>query len=202
MKQEGLLCTKFKTRSRKYSSYKGQVGKVASNVVNRNFKASRPNRLWLTDITEFRIKGDEQRLYLSPILDAYNSEIISYTLSHHPTIKLTNSMLNKAIKRIDTNDNLVIHSDQGFHYQHSSWSNKLKKLNIRQSMSRKGNCLDNSPMENFFGILKQEIFYGEEFKSYDHLISRIEKYIKWYNEDRIKTKLNGMSPVMYRLHSA
>ena len=202
MRQEGLLCTKFKTRSRKYSSYKGQVGKVASNVVNRNFKASRPNRLWLTDITEFRVKGDEQRLYLSPILDAYNSEIISYTLSHHPTIKLTNSMLNKAIKRIDTNDNLVIHSDQGFHYQHSSWSNKLKKLNIKQSMSRKGNCLDNSPMENFFGLLKQEMYYGVEFTSYNQLRKEIEKYIKWYNEDRIKTKLNGMSPVDYRLHSA
>ena len=102
MKQEGLLCTKFRTRSRKYSSYKGQVGKVAPNVVNRNFKASKPNQLWLTDVTEFRIKGREDRLYLSPILDVYNSEIISYTLSQNPTLRLT----------------LVIHSDQGFHYQH------------------------------------------------------------------------------------
>ncbi|WP_151409469.1 IS3 family transposase [Anaerococcus sp. Marseille-P9784] len=202
MKQEGLLCTKFKTRSRKYSSYKGQVGKVAPNVVNRNFKASRPNQLWLTDVTEFRIKGREERLYLSPILDVYNSEIISYTLSHHPTIKLTNSMLDKAIKGISTKDNLVIHSDQGFHYQHSSWSSKLRKLNIRQSMSRKGNCLDNSPMENFFGLLKQEMYYGVEFKNYEQLRKEIESYIKWYNEDRIKAKLNGMSPVDYRLHSA
>ena len=92
--------------------------------------------------------------------------------------------------------------DQGFHYQHSSWTNKLEKMHITQSMSRKGNCLDNSPMENFFGILKQEMYYGEEFKNYNHLIGEIEKYIKWYNEDRIKIKLNGMSPVMYRLHSA
>lgn len=202
MRQEGLLCTKFKTRSRKYSSYKGQVGKVAPNVVNRNFKANRPNKLWLTDVTEFRIKGQEQRLYLSPILDVYNSEIVSYTLSHHPTIKLTNRMLEKATKRIEGYDSLVIHSDQGFHYQHSSWSSKLKNLNITQSMSRKGNCLDNSPMENFFGILKQEMYYGVEFKNYDQLRKEIESYIKWYNEDRIKTKLNGMSPVDYRLHSA
>ena len=111
-------------------------------------------------------------------------------------------MLDKALHKLKNKKNLTLHSDQGFHYQHNSRTNKLEKINIRQSMSRKGNCLDNSPMENFFGILKQEMFYGEEFKSYDHLISRIEKYIKWYNEDRIKTKLNGMSPVMYRLHSA
>ena len=202
MRQEGLLCTKFKMRSRKYSSYKGQVGKVAPNLVNRNFKAKKPNKLWLTDVTEFRIKGNEKRLYLSPILDVYNSEIISYTLSHRPTIKLTNTMLEEATKRIEESDDLVIHSDQGFHYQHSSWSIRLRKLNITQSMSRKGNCLDNSPMENFFGILKQEMYYGVEFKNYEDLRKEIESYIKWYNEDRIKAKLNGMSPIDYRLHSA
>ncbi|WP_363316107.1 IS3 family transposase [uncultured Anaerococcus sp.] len=150
MRQEGLLCNKFKTRSRKCSSYKGQVGKVAPKLVNRNFKTNSPNKLWLTDVTEFRIKG---------------------------------------------HGNLVIHSDQRFHYQHSTWSSKLRKLNIRQSMSRKGNCLDNSPMENFFEILKQEMYYGVEFKNYEQLRKEIELYIKWYNEDRIKTKLNGMSPV-------
>lgn len=202
MKQEGLLCSKFKTRSRKYSSYKGQIGKVANNIVNRQFKASKPNQLWLTDVTEFRIKGKEEKLYLSPILDLYNSEIISYTLSNHPTIKLTNTMLEKALNKNKDIKELTIHSDQGFHYQHKSWTNKLEKMNIRQSMSRKGNCLDNSPMENFFGILKQEMYYGVEFNSYDELINEIEKYIKWYNEYRIKEKLNGMSPVMYRLHSA
>ena len=202
MREESLLCTKFKTRSRKYSSYKGEVGKVADNVVERQFKADKPNELWLTDVTEFRIKGEDKKLYLSPILDVYNSEIISYTLSYHPTIELTNSMLDKALSKTKDKNKLIIHSDQGFHYQHSSWTNKLEKMNITQSMSRKGNCLDNSPMENFFGILKQEMFYGEDFRSYEHLINEIEKYIKWYNEDRIKTKLNGMSPVMYRLHSA
>ena len=94
------------------------MGKVAPNVVNRNFKARKPKQIWLTDVTEFRIKGREDRLYLSPILDVYNSEIISYTLSQHPTLRLTNSMLDKAIKKLDTNDKLVIHSDQGFHYKH------------------------------------------------------------------------------------
>lgn len=202
MREQSLLCSKFKTRSRKYSSYKGQIGKVADNIVNRQFRASKPNQLWLTDVTEFRIKGQEKKIYLSPILDIYNSEIISYTLSNHPTINLTNTMLEKALEENKDIKDLTIHSDQGFHYQHSSWTKKLEKMNIRQSMSRKGNCLDNSPMENFFGILKQEMYYGAEFKNYNELVVEIEKYIRWYNEDRIKTKLNGMSPVMYRLHSA
>ena len=201
MREQSLLCSKFKTRSRKYSSYKGQIGKVADNIVNRQFRASKPNQLWLTDVTEFRIKGQEKKIYLSPILDIYNSEIISYTLSNHPTINLTNKMLEKALEENKDIKDLTIHSDQGFHYQHSSWTKKLEKMNIRQSMSRKGNCLDNSPMENFFGILKQEMYYGAEFKNYNELVVEIEKYIRWYNEDRIKTKLNGMSPVMYRLHS-
>ena len=202
MREQSLLCSKFKTRSRKYSSYKGQIGKVADNIVNRQFRASKPNQLWLTDVTEFRIKGQEKKIYLSPILDIYNSEIISYTLNNHPTINLTNKMLEKALEENKDIKDLTIHSDQGFHYQHSSWTKKLEKMNIRQSMSRKGNCLDNSPMENFFGILKQEMYYGAEFKNYNELVVEIEKYIRWYNEDRIKTKLNGMSPVMYRLHSA
>ena len=204
MREEKILCTKFKTRSRKYSSYKGQVGKVAPNVVDRDFTATKPNRLWLTDVTEFRIEGQEEKIYLSPILDAYNGEIISYTISRHPTLELTNTMLENALKKITEADKeeLIIHSDQGFHYQHSSWSCKLEENKIIQSMSRKGNCLDNSPMENFFGILKQEMFYGVEFKDYEDLIKEIDKYIEWYNNDRIKTKLNGMSPVLFRLHSA
>lgn len=177
MREESLLCSKFKTRSRKYSSYNGQIGKVADNIVNRQFKASKPNQLWLTDVTEFRIKGQEEKLYLSPILDLYNSEIIRYTLSHHSTIKLTNTMLEKELEENKDIKDLTIHSDQGFHYQHSTWTKKLEKMNIRQSMSRKGNCLDNSPMENFFGILKQEMYYGEDFKNYDHLRNEIENIL-------------------------
>ena len=99
MREESLLCNKFKTRSRKYSSYKGEVGKVADNLVKRQFTASKPNELWLTDVTEFRIKCEENKLYLSPILDLFNSEIISYTLSNHPTIELTNTMLEKALNK-------------------------------------------------------------------------------------------------------
>lgn len=197
-----LLCSKFRNRFKKYSSYKGHVGKIAPNDVNRKFSTSKQNVLWLTDVTEFRIKGKDEKIYLSPILDVFNGEIISFSISKHPNTDFTNKSLDNALKKFQDLSGLTIHSDQGFHYQHKSWTNRLENRLIKQSMSRKGNCLDNSPMENFFSLLKQEMFYGEKFNSYEELIKEIKSYIKWYNEDRIKIKLNGMSPVEYRLHSA
>ena len=201
MKENELLCIKFKNRVRKYNSYKGTVGKIANNIVNRNFKADKPNKLWLTDITEFKIVNSEKKIYLSPILDTFNGEIISYSIGFSPTVTLTNKSLEKALKRIKNKEDLTIHTDQGFHYQHSSFVRTLENNNIKQSMSRKGNCLDNAPMENFFGILKQEMFYGENYSSYEKLIEDIKEYIKWYNTKRIKENLKGMSPIDYRLHS-
>ncbi|WP_106013032.1 IS3 family transposase [Fastidiosipila sanguinis] len=202
MREQNLLSTKFKTRSRKYNSYRGKVGEVADNLVKRQFNTARPNELWLTDVTEFRLKNSEEKIYLSAILDTYNSEIISFSIDKHPTTAFTNKALDEALKRVKDVSELVIHSDQGFHYQHSSWVKRLETRGIKQSMSRKGNCLDNSPMENFFGIMKQEMFYGEDFKNLEQLIEVIIEYIKWYNEDRIKVKINGLSPVEYRLQSA
>ena len=201
MKENELLCIKFKNRVRKYNSYKGTIGKIANNIVNRNFKADKPNKLWLTDITEFKIRNSEKKIYLSPILDTFNGEIISYSIGFSPTVTLTNKSLEKALKRIKNKEDLTIHTDQGFHYQHSSFVRALENNNIKQSMSRKGNCLDNAPMENFFGILKQEMFYGENYSSYEKLIEDIKEYIKWYNTKRIKENLKGMSPIDYRLHS-
>lgn len=178
MKELNLLCKKFRTKSRKYSSYKGEIGKVANNLINRNFYANKPNKIWLTDVTEFRLSGREEKLYLSPILDIFNGEIISYSISKNPTTGFTNKSLDNALDKFGILNGLVIHSDQGLHYQHTSWSKRLEERGIKQSMSRKGNCLDNSPMENFFGLLKQEMFYGEDFKSYQHLKLEIEEYIR------------------------
>lgn len=158
--------------------------------------------MWLTDVTEFRLKNSEEKIYLSAILDTYNSEIVSFSIDKHPTTAFANNALDEALKRVKDVSELVIHSDQGFHYQHSSWVKRLEARGVKQSMSRKGNCLDNSPMENFFGIMKQEMFYDEDFKSLEQLIEVIIEYIKWYNEDRIKVKLNGLSPIEYRLQSA
>lgn len=203
MKSLDLICEKFKNRIKKYNSYKGDVGKKFGNELNRGFDVNAPNKVWVTDVTEFKIKNSQTKVYLSAILDLYNREIVGYSLHIHPTISFTNKSLDRALKKAKTIDGLMIHSDQGAHYQHCSWTEKLKKLSIKQSMSRKGNCLDNAVIENFFSILKQEMYYGENFYSVEELMKKIRKYIKWYNEKRIKAKLNGMSPIEYRLqHSA
>lgn len=187
-------------RRSKYKSYKGTVGKVAPNVLQRDFKANMPNTKWVTDVTEFHISSS--KVYLSPILDLYNSEIVSYSVSINPSFNQTKEMIDKAFKNRDLK-NCILHSDQGWQYQMISYQNWLKEKGIIQSMSRKGNCLDNSVMENFFGIMKSEFFYGHEyeFKTTDELIHSIHSYINYYNNDRIKIKLKGMSPVQYRLHS-
>lgn len=185
-------------KKRKYSSYKGTIGKVADNILNRNFKADKPNQKWVTDVTEFKV--NEEKLYLSPIVDLYNGEIISYNLSKHSNFNQILDMLKKAFKKIPNNTNLILHSDQGWQYQMKQYQAKLKKKGIIQSMSRKGNCIDNSCAENFFGILKSELFYINEYKTIDELEKDIHEYIKYYNNNRIKSKLK-MSPVNYRTHS-
>jgi transposase InsO family protein len=196
MKQLSLKCM---VRIKKYRSYKGQVGKIAPNIIQRNFKADAPNQKWTTDITEFSLFGS--KLYLSPILDMYNGEIISYTISEHPVLGQVLDMLDKAFAKIPDNTNLIFHSDQGWQYQHKQYQKRLREKGIRQSMSRKGNCLDNSIMENFFGLLKSELLYLREFHSMEEFRIELEKYIDYYNNKRIKSKLKGLSPVQYRIQS-
>ena len=197
MKQCGLKC---EIPKRKYRSYKGEVGKIAPNIIARNFKADKPNQKWTTDVTKFAVK--DQKVYLSPILDMYNGEIISYNLSLHPTFYQTMDMIDKAFAKIPDNTGLILHSDQGWQYQMKRYQHRLKEKGVIQSMSRKGNCLDNSVMENFFGLLKTEMFYKHNFDSAEHLIDEIEKYIDYYNNKRIKGKLKGLSPVQYRIQSS
>lgn len=191
------LNLKALTRRKRYQSYKGKIGRVAPNHLNREFFASQPNQKWVTDVTEFNVLG--QKLYLSPILDLYNSEIIAYQLSKQPMYSLVDKMLLKAFRRLKpkTSD-LIIHSDQGWQYQMTTYQKRLQKRGIIQSMSRKGNCLDNAVMENFFGLLKSELFYLQKFKSVEALASSIKEYIYYYNHHRIKLKLKGLSPVQYR----
>ena len=187
-------------RKRKYSSYKGTVGKIAKNIVERDFDADKPNTKWYTDVTEFNLRGE--KIYLSPILDGFNQEIISHNISKSPNLEQINDMLNKAFNNKNL-EGLIFHSDQGWQYQHKSYQKRLKDKKITQSMSRKGNSMDNGLMENFFGILKTEMFYDQEenYKTIDDLIIAIDEYIYYYNNERIKTKLKGLSPVKYRLQS-
>ena len=194
-----VLNLKCLVRIKKYKSYKGEVGKVAPNLINRNFNVDFPNRKWVTDITEFNVSG--KKLYLSPILDLYNGEIISYKLSIRPNFAQVREMLSLAFEKFGTLDGLILHSDQGWQYQMKPYQDMLKSKGIIQSMSRKGNCLDNSVIENFFGILKSELYYLEKFKSIDELKLAIEQYIHYYNNQRIKSKLKGQSPISFRTSS-
>lgn len=191
----------LKRNKRKYSSYKGTVGKIANNLINREFEADRPNEKWYTDVTEFNLRGE--KVYLSPILDGFNQEVISYNVSKSPNLEQINDMLNKAFDNKEL-VGLIFHSDQGWQYQHQSYQQRLKNKGIKQSMSRKGNSMDNGLMENFFGILKTEMFYDQEdkYETLDDLIKAIDEYIYYYNYDRIKVKLKGLSPVDYRLQSS
>lgn len=194
-----VLNLKCMVRIKKYRSYKGEVGKIAPNLIKRDFIATAPNQKWTTDITEFSLFGT--KLYLSPILDMYNSEIVSYNISEHPVFSQVMNMLDNAFEKIPDNTNLILHSDQGWQYQHKQYQKRLIDKGIQQSMSRKGNCLDNSIMENFFGLLKSELLYLREFESIDEFKKELENYIDYYNNKRIKGKLKGMSPVEYRTHS-
>jgi len=193
----------FMLKSRKYSSYKGTVGKVAKNRLSRRFSTPIPVQKLVTDVTEFKYLG-EKKLYLNPILDLYNEEIIAYGIKEHPTLDLVMEPLKESIEVLkkQATYRTTIHSDQGWHYQHNMWVKTLMRNKIFQSMSRKATCADNTSMENFFGILKQEMYYGEELVSYEDLKRRIEEYIHWYNHERSKEKLAGMSPVEYRTHSS
>ena len=193
-----LLGLKSLIRVKKYKSYKGEQGKIAPNLLKRKFKAEAPNQKWATDITEFNISG--KKLYLSPIIDLFNQEIISYELTERPVFNQVVMMLKKAFKKIPNNTNLTLHSDQGWQYQMKQYQYLLKEKGIKQSMSRKGNCLDNAIIENFFGILKSELFYIQKFASLDELKREIKKYINYYNSVRIKSNLNKMSPIQYRTH--
>ena len=193
MKQLGLVC---RVRMKKYRSYKGEVGKIAPNLLNRSFLAEKPNQKWVTDVTEFSLFG--QKLYLSPILDLHNGYLVSYTISERPVLRMVTSMLEKAFQTIPDGTGLILHSDQGWQYQHKQYQHMLKSKGIRQSMSRKGNCLDNAVMENFFGLLKSELLYLQEFESMEHFKRELLDYLDYYNNHRIKAKLKGLPPAIHR----
>jgi putative transposase len=193
MRQSGLRSL---IRIKKYRSYKGDTGTVAPNVLQRHFKSERAGQKWATDVTEFKVK--DQKLYLSPIIDLFNGEIVSYSLSKSANFKQITDMLKAAFKKIDCKKDLILHSDQGWQYQMKAYQRMLADQGITQSMSRKGNCLDNAVIENFFGTIKSELFYLKAYNSVQELETEIKSYINYYNNDRIRLNLNGMSPVQYR----
>ena len=172
------------------------MGKIAPNLLNRDFHADRPNQKWVTDVTEFSLFGE--KLYLSPILDLHSSDLVRYTISDRPVLRMVTTMLDKAFEKIPDATNLILHSDQGWQYQHKQYQRMLREKGIRQSMSRKGNCLDNAVIENFFGLLKSELFYLQEFQSMEHFKQELIAYLDYYNNHRIKAKLKGLPPAIHR----
>ena len=192
----GILDLKCKIRKVRYRSYKGEIGRIAPNLLERDFKVSSPNQKWATDVTQINIK--DEKIYLSPILDMFNGEIISYSISKSPNMQMINEMLDKAFDKVQSTNGLIFHSDQGWQYQHYRYRKALEDRGILQSMSRKGNCLDNAMAENFFGIMKSELLYAQTFESAKEFIDALEEYIDYYNNKRIKIRLNGKSPVQYR----
>ncbi|MNN15242.1 Integrase core domain protein [compost metagenome] len=196
MKELQLYCM---VRRKKYRSYKGEVGKTAPNVLKRDFNATTPNTKWVTDVTEFHLFGE--KVYLSPIMDLYNREIVSYTVYDRPVLSMVTEMVDQALERLPEAHNLILHSDQGWQYQHKHYQHILTERGITQSMSRKGNCLDNAVIENFFGILKSELLYNQTFESMEDFIQELHEYIYYYNHRRTKEKLKGLSPVDYRIQS-
>ncbi len=183
-------------RPKKYRSYRGGVGRTAPDLLQRKFSADRANRKWVTDVTEFSVAGD--KLYLSPIMDLYNGEIVAFETARRPRFKLVDNMLTKAFARLDEDERPILHSDQGWQYQMSAFQRRLEARGLAQSMSRKGNCLDNAPIESFFATLKSELFHPERFETVQSLDTAIEHYIDYYNHRRIKLKLKGLAPVQYR----
>ncbi|NLW52480.1 MAG: IS3 family transposase [Tissierellia bacterium] len=192
------LKLKGKVPKEKYHSYKEKVGKIANNLIDRNFKAEKPLEKWTTDVSQFNFSWG--KCYISPILDMYSNEIISYDLSLSPNLSQISNMLSEAFNKFPSVENIIMHSDQGWQYQHNSYVNELKEHKVIQSMSRKGNCYDNSIMETFFGRLKNEIYYGYEkdYKSFEEFSKAIEEYINYYNNERIQAKTKWMPPTKYR----
>lgn len=202
-----LQVTSFGRKSRKYNSYKGKVGKVAPNRVRRKFHSTIPHQKITTDTSEFKYyevdtAGNMQihKAYFDPFMDLYNTEILCYGLTESPSGETIMETLREAIRITDDCEfRRTFHSDQGWAYQMNAYVDELKDNKIYQSMSRKGNCLDNAQMENFFAIMKQEMYYGKIYHSFDELKVAIDSYIKYYNEERIKERLGWKSPIQYRL---
>ena len=194
MRQLGL---KSKVRPRrKYNSHQGTPATIADNILDRQFTADAPNRKWVSDVTEFRVAG--AKVYLSPVMGLFDRSIVSYTVGRSPSMELTSQSLAQALDLHGPDVGLMVHTDQGIQYLHSSWTGLIGDHGGVQSMSRKGNCFDNAVMENFFGHLKAEMYHGETFASIADFVAELDDYLQWYNTHRVQERLKGLAPMQHR----
>jgi len=173
---------------------------VAENVLNREFTSEKPNEKWVTDVTEFKY-GSSKKAYLSAILDLYDGSIVSYVLGHSNNNKLVFKTLDQATELL-AGEHPLIHSDRGFQYTSHGFKRRIDKAKMTQSMSRVGRCIDNGPMESFWGTLKCEKYYLNKYETFEELSKTIDDYIRFYNHDRYQKRLNGLSPMEYRAKAA
>lgn len=197
MKEEGLAVIFIKKK--RYSSYKGEISPDVPNLLQRDFHADKPNQKLLTDITEFSIPAG--KVYLSPLVDCYDGMVISWSIGTSPSAELANSMLRNGIAQLGEEDKPIVHSDRGCHYRWPEWIETMNASGLTRSMSKKGCSPDNSACEGFFGRLKNEMFYKQDWKnvSIEEFMSKVDDYIHWYNEKRIKMSLGGLSPLEFRI---
>ncbi|WP_338062707.1 IS3 family transposase [Virgibacillus halotolerans] len=187
---------------KKKKRYKRSVPQhVAENILNRNFLAEHPNEKWVTDVTEFKY-GTSKKAYLSAIRDLYDGSIVSYVFGHRNNNRLVFKTLDQAIATLNEEEHPLIHSDRGFQYTSYGFKRKIDKAEMTHSMSRVGKCVDNGPMESFWGTLKCEKYYLHKYETYDELRRAINEYIHFYNHERYQDKLNGHSPIEYRTMAA
>lgn len=194
MREEGLRC---QIRRKRYDSYRGEQGKAAQNILNRDFTAEGPMRKLVTDVTEFKVAG--AKAYLSPVMDLYNNEIVAWSVTRNPNFAQTMEMLDDLVPRLD--GPALLHSDQGWQYQQLAYQRRLEEARITQSMSRKATCLDNACMEGFFGHLKDEFYRSRSFDSFESFKEQLDAYIIYWNTGRYQMRLKGMTPAQYRGHS-
>lgn len=194
----GKLGLRAARRKQKYHSYIGEVGRIAGNLINRDFTANGPNEKWTTDVSQFNCPFG--KAYLSPIIDMGMGDVVAWDLSLSPNLEQTKRMLDEAFAKHPDLGGLILHSDMGWQYQHAYYQRRLKEKGIVQSMSRKGNCIDNCIMESFFGVMKNEMFYGHEseFRTFGQLKEAVADYIDYYNNRRIRSKTKWMPPSKFR----
>lgn len=193
MRELGLRC---QIRRKRFRSFTGEVGKTFPNLLRREFTTSAPNQKWVTDVTEFHL--GEDKIYLSAVMDLFDRQIIGASIGRSPNLELTNTSLQQALARLGPGEHPIVHSDQGFQYQHRSWSQILHHAAAARSMSRRGNCLDNAVIESFFGHLKDELFCTDKIETVDQLIEELTDYLRWFNHYRPHDSNKGLPPVRYR----
>lgn len=197
MKEENIHVPSYKA-PKKFSSYVGEVTPPVENLLKRNFHAEKPNLKWLTDITEFQIPAG--KVYLSPVIDCFDGMPVTWTIGASPSAELANTMLDKAIVTLKPDEKPIVHSDRGGHYRWEGWISRMESNGLTRSMSRKGCSSDNSACEGFFGRIKNEIFYGRDWRGWtlDDFMYFLDRYLNWFCYERIKLGFNGKSPMERR----